>query len=249
MEDDDWEERVRAALGALVGEDPAGAEGEYALFVWEDDFAQRFWEGVGAADLAGDPVVAPAGWSEGDTALSLAALGIDPAGSCFGVEGFEVAPELDAAVAAAAWSDGRRRVLSAGVLGRLLDEHGVDASSLGGHHAVLLGRVVTDGSLLDALRAATWTHGGRDGLVARGEDRSVDPRWSERLEAVADPELRAHLELLCLDEEDARYEGALFTGPAWPVGLEGLALAGHTVVAGWELGEGQAAMAVVRLGR
>jgi hypothetical protein len=244
-----WEDRVRAALGALVGEDPGrpDREGSYALFLWEDGLAHAFWEGVQVADLFGDPTEAPAAWNEGDSAFDLSRFSIDPAGSCFGVESFEVTPALDAAVAAAATGDGRRRVIAASALGRLLAEHAVDPATLRGHDATLLGRVVTDGSLLDALRAATWTHGGPEHLAARDEGLAVDARWSERLDAVADPALRAHLESLCLDEEDARADGALFTGDDWPTGLGGLALAGHTIVAGWEFGEGQAALAVVRL--
>jgi hypothetical protein len=138
-------------------------------------------------------------------------------------------------------------------LGPLLARHGVDltdqgAKKLNGWLSVQL-RVATDGTLTDAMRAATFTGRGPGHLVSVGDmtrARAAAEPWEERLGAVAHPALRDHLRMLCLSESDARSEGGFHCGADhWPVAdLEAL---GCSLVAGWAFGESQAGVAVVRL--
>ncbi len=109
-----------------------------------------------------------------------------------------------------------------------------------------LQRVGTDGTLLDAMRAATWTMGGPDDLVAFDSEVEVDPELEEALRRVPGSRLRDHLRMLCLTEYWARSDGGYYLGPReCPHDLRWVAdQPGHEVVAGWEFGEGQASSAV-----
>ncbi|MFE7563622.1 hypothetical protein [Kitasatospora sp. NPDC057500] len=139
-------------------------------------------------------------------------------------------------------------------LGALLDRHGVDltgahATKLNGWLAVVL-RVATDGTLADAMRAATFTRRGPGHLVSLqdiGGDRSAAAPWEERLKAVEHTALRDHLRMLCLSQADARSTGGFYWGNGgWPWS-DALDATGASLVAGWGFGESQAGAAVVRL--
>ncbi|MFF4416139.1 hypothetical protein ACFYY8_26745 [Streptosporangium sp. NPDC001559] len=135
-------------------------------------------------------------------------------------------------------------------LGPLLGRHGVDltgedSEKLNGWLTVLL-RVATDGTLTDAMRAATFTERGPEHLVPT-HDMSAGEPWEERLGAVTHPALRDHLRMLCLSERDARSKGGFYYGTGhWPW-TDVLEVAGCSLVAGWGFGESQAGVAVVRL--
>ncbi|MEU5868016.1 hypothetical protein ABZ815_43085 [Nonomuraea sp. NPDC047529] len=139
-------------------------------------------------------------------------------------------------------------------LGPLLGLHGVDltgpeSGKLNGWLTVLL-RVATDGTLTDAMRAATFTERGPGHLVSvhdMARVRSAEEPWEERLSAVTHPALRDHLRMLCLSEGDARSEGGFYYGTDhWPW-ADVLEAVGCSLVAGWGFGESQAGTAVVRL--
>ncbi|MEV8633056.1 hypothetical protein AB0395_15495 [Streptosporangium sp. NPDC051023] len=139
-------------------------------------------------------------------------------------------------------------------LGPLLDRHGIDLTSeesgkLNGWLTVLL-RVATDGTLTDAMRAATFTERGPGHLVSihdMDDAFSADEPWEERLSAVTHPALRDHLRMLCRTEDDARSEGGFYYGTDhWPWS-DLLEAVGCSLVAGWGFGESQAGTAVVRL--
>ncbi|MFB6894173.1 hypothetical protein ACFCX4_33240 [Kitasatospora sp. NPDC056327] len=139
-------------------------------------------------------------------------------------------------------------------LGPLLGRHGIDlttenATKLNNWLIVLL-RVATDGTLADAMRAATFTERGPEHLVSvrdlSGPDVAGEP-WESRLVAVAHPALRDHLRMLCRSAEAARSGGAFYSGADhWPWS-DLLDVAGCSLVAGWGFGESQAGTAVVRL--
>lgn len=130
-------------------------------------------------------------------------------------------------------------------LARIIRRHEVDTAVL--EMIPILARARTDGSLLDAMKAATWTMGGYGGLVMFDRDLEVEPQWQARLTAIEDLGLRTHLGQLCLTEEAARCDGAYFAGQVVHL-LEGLkALPSHTLLAAWELGEGQACSAVFQV--
>ncbi|MEY9855798.1 hypothetical protein ABH935_001402 [Catenulispora sp. GAS73] len=140
-------------------------------------------------------------------------------------------------------------------LGPLLARHGVDlthesAEQLNSWLTVLF-RVATDGTLAQAMQAATYTSQGPDELVPFDDEGYVDaadPRWEETLSAVPHSALRDHLRMLCLDAHGARCCGAYYCGSErWPVGTYVLDETGCSLIAGWEFGESQAGTAVVRL--
>lgn len=140
-------------------------------------------------------------------------------------------------------------------LGPLLARHGIDLTHKTSRRlncwlTVLL-RVTTDGTLGDAMRAATFTHRWPEHRVAFGEEgyfHSAEERWESALSTIADPTLRDHLRMLCLDAHDARSNGAWYCGrDTWPFSTDTLEAAGCSLVAGWEFGESQAGTAVVQL--
>ncbi|MER7705807.1 hypothetical protein ABTX81_23300 [Kitasatospora sp. NPDC097605] len=139
-------------------------------------------------------------------------------------------------------------------LGTLLGRHGVDLTDRRCEKLncwlTVLPRVATDGTLTDAMRAATFTERGPEHLVSAHDmtrPRSAEAPWEERLGAVTHPALRDHLRLLCLSPSDARSEGGFYYGAdGWPW-ADVLEAAGCSLVAGWGFGESQAGVAVVRL--
>lgn len=253
--DASWERALVRALGLVAGApletfDPAA---RYALLVWEDAFAASVLSTLGVTDLIDDtgddePPLAPepTAWGDGDQALDLGALAVDLPRSHFVVDRFAVEPALDAEVARVARVAGPHRVLRADALGRLLRAHGVAPDAVGVHDAVLCGWVRTDGTLADALRVATWTHGGPAHLLALDPDVEVDEAWRARLDAIEDVALRDHLCMLSLTDESARAAGACALGRACPPVMAWLAAEGHEVIAAWGLGEGEAEIVVVR---
>ncbi|MBB5625449.1 hypothetical protein [Sphaerisporangium krabiense] len=139
-------------------------------------------------------------------------------------------------------------------LGPLLGRHGVDLTNersrkLNCWLTVLL-RVATDGTLTDAMRAATFTERGPGHLVSihdMNHARSAGEPWEEKLNAVPHPALRDHLRMLCLTQNDARSEGGFYYGTDhWPW-TDVLEAVDHSLVAGWGFGESQSGTAVVRL--
>ncbi|MGX2992967.1 hypothetical protein JNUCC64_01525 [Streptomyces sp. JNUCC 64] len=146
-----------------------------------------------------------------------------------------------------------RRAVSGADLARVFAEHGDSLDEVDEDELLMAGlllRVDTDGTLFDAMRAATWTTGGPEGLVPLPPEAEVEPRWDAALSRVPGARLRDHLRLLCLTDHWARGDGARYLGPGnCPAALDWFAdQPGHQVVAGWELGEGQAASAVFRIG-
>ncbi|GAA1640499.1 hypothetical protein [Actinoplanes couchii] len=106
-------------------------------------------------------------------------------------------------------------------------------------------RIHTDGTLFDAMRAATWTNrafgdGGLDPAL------TVEPKWERRLAAIPDPGLRDHLRELCLTAESARGAGARFLGRRHP-GFPWMSAKGYRVIAAWSFGESEATSLVVQI--
>lgn len=109
--------------------------------------------------------------------------------------------------------------------------------------------VAADSTLIDAMRAATFTERGPEHLVAVADmdhARSADRRWEKKLRAIEHPALRDHLHMLCLSEDDGRSEGGFYDTGSWGRSHV-LEAAGCSLVAGWGFGESRAGVAVVRL--
>lgn len=119
----------------------------------------------------------------------------------------------------------------------------------------LLDRVETDGSLFDAMSAATFTMNGYHGLVSLDydkaeddEDEGVDPEWWELLRMVKDRKVHNHLCMLCLTGQSARCDGAFYSENSCPFAFKRLArLPGYQLVTSWEYGEGQGAIALFQV--
>lgn len=81
-------------------------------------------------------------------------------------------------------------------LAPLLEQHGINLSqSKPGTWEVVLARIATDGTLLDALCKATSIGDGPDSLLACGG--KVNDEDEARLAAIPDPRLRDHFRLAC----------------------------------------------------
>ncbi|WP_422752145.1 hypothetical protein [Micromonospora sp. WMMD708] len=256
-----WDDLLGHAFGLLLGRPLAEFDtaGTYAVFHYDDETA-----GEAIEDLDPGELVTDANGRSGD----LGGDGLDPdrwvpdlAGSAFiatQVRPAALHPLITATTdddRAVVWGRDIGRALRDGSLS--LDELTPDGYRLYPH---LLLRPRTDGSLLDAMRAATWTMSAPDGLSDIGDSLQrhgyvepdgsvVDPRWESTLDQIDDDALRRHLRGLCLDAHWARMTGAYYLGPGeCPGDLQPIAdLPGTTVIAGWEFGEGQGATAVVRL--
>ncbi|MGV9314000.1 hypothetical protein ACWDR0_17740 [Streptomyces sp. NPDC003691] len=262
-----WQAELASAFEILLGR-PLGdfpGEDEYALYYWDDLQQHDILDGLlaGTPDpesvvrgelLPGEPLDeddAPFNPAGGPLDLGRSLWLFDEA--AFDTEG-GFGGALGTALRAVSVTAGEsERAVSGTDFARVLAAHAeelaeVDGEELTGMVRLLL-RIGTDGTLFDAMRAATCTTGGPDTLAAFEEGVEVAPEWEERLSRIPDPRLRDHLRMLSLGEEDARCDGAYFLGPGTtPVEFEQLAARpGHHPVTGWEFGEGQASCAVFRL--
>lgn len=259
----DWDDLLGHAFGLLLGRPLAefDAAGTYAVFYYDDETAGEALEDLDPGELVAD--VNGRSGDQGGDELYWDRWVPDLARSAF------VATEVRPAALqplltvttdddrALVWGRDIGRALQAGSLS--LDELTPDGYRLFPH---LLLRPRTDGSLLDAMRAATWTMSAPDGLSDIGDSlvrdgyvtsevSVVDPRWESALDQVGDDALRRHLRGLCLGAHWARMAGAYYLGPGeCPIDFGPIAaLPGSKAIAGWEFGEGQGAMVVMRLSK
>ncbi|MFB9413982.1 hypothetical protein [Dactylosporangium matsuzakiense] len=257
-----WDDLLGHAFGLLLGRpltefDPAAT---YAVFHYDDETAG---EALGALDPA-ELVAEVSGPSEdrGGAWLGLERWVPDLAGSAFVAKSVRpaalkplLATPADSGPAVVFGRDLGRALLEGALR---LDELSPDAFRL---YPVLLLRPRTDGSLLDAMRAATFTMSAPSGLndiegtltrhgYLQPGASAVDPRWEPVLNQLDDDALRRHLRGLCLSAHWARSAGAYYLGPGeCPADLQPIAdLPGSTAIAGWEFGEGQGATLVVAAG-
>ncbi|MGX2998565.1 hypothetical protein JNUCC64_30600 [Streptomyces sp. JNUCC 64] len=262
-----WRNELAHAFEVLLGGplDAFPAEGGYACYHWDDLGQYDALTGLlgGRVDLAavarGGPVTGdheaegdPSGrdrWSY-DLGRSVWLFEADALGAD-GPFGQATGPALRAVSLPAPDSE---RAVHGADFARVLAERdggpaGIDEAELTGR-TTLLARIGTDGTLFGAMRAATGTLGGPDGLTGFQKGVEVAPEWEEELRRVPDARLRDHLRMLSLAEEDARCDGAYYLGPGRCSGdFDWIAaLPGHQAVAGWEFGEGQASSAVFRTG-
>jgi hypothetical protein len=102
-------------------------------------------------------------------------------------------------------------------------------------------RIVSDGTLLDTMAAATGTRGD---IVPRTFDdleyaEGPKKKWAKRLSKVADPALREHLGTYCLNVDDARCDFWYYEKDSPTFGaFESVLDVTWKVVAGWENTDG-----------
>ncbi|MFE7528448.1 hypothetical protein ACFU7Y_22400 [Kitasatospora sp. NPDC057542] len=126
-------------------------------------------------------------------------------------------------------------------LAPLLERYGVDLTSPGfaGTWEVHTAVLVSDGTLLDALRAAFGT--GRTPEELTPFTAEPEEEWAQELAAIPNPELRTHLGYFCTDGDTGLMPVLEDTT------VHGLDDEGCEAVAGWEDGHGQAEITVIRL--
>jgi len=114
-------------------------------------------------------------------------------------------------------------------------------------------RAVTDGTLFDAMSAATLSTSAPHWLASRAQyDAMADkirfePRWENAFKPIVDPALREHLLMSCVDLRTSRWAGSWFDPKRkTDVWLEPVTRRGGEILAIWHSGEGQATRAVVK---
>ncbi|GAB2836538.1 hypothetical protein GCM10022221_39630 [Actinocorallia aurea] len=263
---DGWHRDLAHAFAVLLGRplDAFPADARYELYTWNDELSFLMLEDLLSGDLdlaafARGEAGAPDDEDDYDAPpFSWAGWPSDHPGSLWLIEEDLLAPDgglgerIGPALERVATGAGFQRTVSGADLLRVLEEHRADLGEADG--ADLMGRVQwlqrvrTDGTLLDALRTATWTAAGPGGLVPFFGGAEVEPAWEEALRAVSHPALRDHLRMLCLTAQWARSDGAYYAGTRCPYDLDRIgARPGHETVAAWEFGEGQASTAIFQV--
>ncbi|MEM9067553.1 MAG: hypothetical protein AAGE52_03575 [Myxococcota bacterium] len=240
--DDAFERLLGASLDSF-------GDGEFALFVWDDMVGEEFFMGRKASEFVRAMKPRPARESDSPAADDLGwhRLGFDLARSFFLVDDFELDDEVDAAVQASAIAAAESQGIFGADLGKILKAKKANVSDIEGCAVPSNLRALTDGTLRDAMRAATWTMSAPDGLTSFEEGCAVESPWDEALASIEDAALRDHFRMLCLDAHSARSSGAFFGREMCPSEFEWLEAQGHTALAGWTFGEGQASSAVFRM--
>jgi hypothetical protein len=239
-----WQLQLERAFEILLGRplDSFDPKATYALYHWDDILSAELFGSVGHAAALGSTVPGrllagedcPLGWGQ---------WSLDLGRSLFSLDDTEVlGPSVEAALRAASL-DPEEILLAGADLAPLLagfDDLPEDV------FVTLMARIETTGTLVDAMRAASWTMGGPADLVTDYDGVTIEPGWELALSEVVDPGLRRHLSLLCLDAQSARSEGGYYSGvDDCPGGLYSLTeQPGHTFVTGWQFGEGQASSAI-----
>lgn len=263
-----WERELGDALALLLGRPLAEypVTSEYAFYAWNDEISVLALEDHLSADVdleaiaRGDSIDGDSidgdGDPVGDNHFSWDVWPVDHARSVWLIDQSTVSDDgplggdLGAALAAASTRHDSEYAVSGADLARVLLAHQEQADEVDSDELIgsvqWLARIRTDGTLLGAMRAATWTFGGRDELVPFTRSAKVEPKWDEVLRQVPDARLRDHLRMLCLTAHWARSDGAYYLGPGdCPFDLRWVSeQPGYDAVAGWEFGEGQASSAV-----
>ncbi|MER7209409.1 hypothetical protein [Streptosporangium sp. NPDC000239] len=236
-----WSEQLTGAFEILLGRPLAGfdADAVYATFFGGDlvnelGFTRdSIW--MSPAVLRGaEPVV----WDCPVFDLEEPLLEFDASRSVFEFDKAGLPPEFETDLAAACFSG---RLVLGGDLAPVLARHGLSASDLRGTWTVCYPRLVSDGTLFDAMRVATALGTGPESLLPLEAEAAEE--WREALADRTSPELFAHLSFFCTEGE----EGLMYLRTERSGG-DLLADEGCTLIANWEEGQGQVEFAVVQVG-
>jgi hypothetical protein len=238
-----WEAELAGAFEVLLGLplDDFDPTATYALFHWDDIMSAEFFDFFDDFDVLGS-VVSPESSGAYEGGLSWTQWGLDLGRSLFLFDG-DTATE--AALRAASRDDSQLVVAGADLAPALTGQEFDPTEAF----LTVLARVETDGTLFEAMRAATWTMDGPADLLEFNAKVDVEEAWEEPLKRVGHPALRDHLRMLCLTEHSARSEGAFYLGARrCPNDLQWLGQQpGHRFVTGWTFGEGQASSAIFQV--
>ncbi|RFU41027.1 hypothetical protein DZF91_14020 [Actinomadura logoneensis] len=240
MSTEQWRDQLTHAFEVLLGR-PLGdfdQDADYAAYfggnlIDELDFMRdAAW--TSPAALRGDePVV----WESPVFDLDEPVPTFDASRSVFEFGKDGLPPEFEADLASAAFAG--RLVLGAD-LADLLDAHDLAGADLEGTWTVCRPRLVSDGTLYDAMRAATSLGAGPESLLPFEAEPAAE--WQEALAGLEPPGLAAHLGFFCTDGD----EGLAYLG-ADPRVQDRFTPEGGTVIAHWEEGQDQVELTVVRL--
>ena len=248
MTTEDWQQILTDGFGAFLGRslDEYGPDASYGAYFWAGNFLREVefaddpqWldpEALAGRLLVEDENIVM--YDEGE-----APLRFDASTSIFAFEDESVLPpEFAAGLSAASLPSNKGLVLGRD-LGDLLTRHPVDLTgeALAEAWYVLYPRISSDGTLRDAMRAATGVGEGPDSLIEF--DGEPDEEWEENVARVAHPGLRAHLSFGCQEvgETTLSYVAEDFLS-FW--GLEG---EGCSVIAAWDEIQNQVEVGVFRL--
>lgn len=244
-----WDTELAGAFEILLGRplnsfDPAAT---YAVYHEDDLLSCDFMESGGIfSDYSKlGSVIPPDSSSAREYPLHWNRWSLDLGKSYFAVDDIDLDPAVEAELRAASHGGDVFHVVGAD-LADILSRHEISFDMPPGVHV----RAVTDGTLFDAMRVATWTMD-PDELLEFGSmdddyEVEVDDAWAAALGRIANPALRDHLRMLCLDAQSARAQGAFHSGPDQGV-FSGIAeLPGKSYVTGWQFGEGQAATGIIQ---
>ncbi|OKJ13597.1 hypothetical protein [Kitasatospora sp. CB01950] len=241
--DSDWDRQLADAFGMMIGRplhefdpDAVYAAGVGGNLINEVEFDHDpAW--VRPQALSG---AEPVCWDASLFDDSVRTPVFDAAGSIFGIPADRDSPALPepfaSAVAAACFSDG---LIRGADLAPLLVEHGVDLAEHPGRWVVHFARLRSDGTLLDAFRAALDTGRTPEDLVPF--EVAPEEGWEEDLATVAHPGLRAHVSYFLTDGEVGLMP---MFDDARAFGLDDYAC---EAVMGWEDGFGQIDLSIIRL--
>lgn len=236
-----WLEQLAGAFEILLGRpltsfDPGAV---YATFfggnlIDELSFARdTAW--VNPVALGGtEPVV----WDCPIFDLDEPLLEFDASRSVFEFDKAGLPLEFEADLAAACFAG---RLVLGGDLVPLLARYDLAGSDLRDTWTVCYPRMVSDGTLFDAMRVATALGTGPESLLPFEAEAAEE--WREALAGAMPPELFAHLSFFCTEGD----EGLMYLRTERSGG-DLLAEEGCTLIANWEEGQSQVEFAVVQLG-
>ncbi|MEU8383548.1 hypothetical protein [Streptosporangium sp. NPDC048865] len=236
-----WREQLTGAFEILLGRPLASFDPDavYATFfggnlISELGFARdAAW--VNPAALRGaEPVV----WDFPIFDLDEPLPEFDASRSVFEFDKAELPPDFEADLAAVCFAG---RLVLGGDLAPLLERYDLAAPGLRDTWVVCYPRLVSDGTLFDAMRVATALGTGPESLLTLEAEPAEE--WQEALAGLTPPGLSAHLGFFCTDGE----EGLMYLGTERSGG-DLLAKEGCTLIANWEEGQSQVEFAVVQVG-
>ncbi len=236
-----WELQLEHAFDVLLKKpvskfDP---DKQYLLYFWADQ--EVFEEEVSLDELEKPSLFEGAGkYDSGEKQLFVTRYKSDLNQSVFEFSPEDFDEDLPASLADICKKSEYSYTVAGNRLAAHVREKGLDLEEICGY-ARIWRRVVTDGSLFNAMQTATYTMGGEDSMLTADliEDPDlveVKEEWKQLLQEVENEKLQYHLLLLCQTHQASRCVGFEYRGKD-----DNLELRNDEaeVLAVWRAGEGQ----------